>query len=141
MFQLKAFPTYASRPGPGPALDVLWAREQLIPRIRESLRQGDVVGRLGGDELVVLLPAIHSLDDAVLIAEQIRSCVAEPIYHDEHTIHPTVSIGATTAEPGESASTVIARADVAMYQAKEAGRNVVTRIEATVIDLGRRLSR
>ena len=100
----------------------------LADRIRESVRQGDTVGRIGGDEMLVLLPGLHDLDEAAQIAEKIRCRVAEPIHHSGITVEATLSIGATLAAPGEPVSAVTARADVAMYQAKENGRNGVTRI-------------
>ena len=101
----------------------------LATRISESIRQGDTVGRIGGDELVVLLPGIHSLDEAAEIAEMIRRRAAEPIHHAGQTIRATLSIGATISVPGESATTVTARADAAMYQAKARNRNSVIQIE------------
>jgi len=94
----------------------------LANRTRECLREGDTVGRLGGDEMVVLLPGLHSLDEAARTAEKIRSHAAEPIHHAGNTIHATLSIGATLAYPGESVTAITARADEAMYQAKQAGR-------------------
>ncbi len=97
----------------------------LATRIRENIRQGDTVGRIGGDELVVLLPGIHSLDEAAHIAEMIRRRASEPIHHAGQTIQATMSIGATISVPGESAETVTARADMAMYQAKSRNRNSV----------------
>lgn len=101
----------------------------LATRIRENIRQGDTVGRIGGDELVVLLPGIHSLDEAAAIAEMIRRRAAEPIHHAGQTIQATLSIGATISVPGESATTVTARADTAMYQAKARDRNTVIPID------------
>lgn len=95
----------------------------LARRVRECVREGDTVGRIGGDEMVVVLPGVHHLDDVVSIAEKIHKSAAEPVYHDGHTIYATVSIGATLANPGESASTLTSRADAAMYKAKRSGRN------------------
>lgn len=103
----------------------------LATRIREAVRQGDTVGRIGGDEILILLFGIHGLDEAVEIAEKIRSQAAEPIHESGNTLRTTVSIGATIAAPGEPASSIIARADAAMYQAKMAGRNNVVRVEPT----------
>ncbi len=100
----------------------------LAARIRQSVRKGDTVGRMGGDEIVVLLPGVHSLDEAARIGEEIRCRAAEPIPHAGETIRATLSIGATVACPGESAGIVTARADEAMYQAKQARRNMVVRI-------------
>ncbi len=92
-------------------------------RIRRCLRDGDTVGRTGGDEILVLLPGLHDLHEATQIADKIRHQVAAPLDYLGHTIHPTLSIGATIAIPGELVSAVTSRADNAMYQAKNAGRN------------------
>jgi diguanylate cyclase (GGDEF)-like protein len=83
---------------------------------------------MGGDEMVVLLPGVHSLDETARIGEKIRCRVAQPIHYDGHTIQATLSIGATVSVPGESATAVTARADEVMYQAKQAQRNTVVRI-------------
>jgi diguanylate cyclase (GGDEF)-like protein/PAS domain S-box-containing protein len=96
-------------------------------RICECVRDGDTVGRTGGDEMLVLLPGVNGLDEAAEIAERIRLRAAEPIRHSGVIIHATLSIGATLAIPGEPATTATTRADAAMYQAKEAGRNTVVR--------------
>ena len=100
----------------------------LAARIRESVRIADTVGRTGGDEMLVLLPGIHSIDEAAQIAEKIRCRAAEPIHVSGNTIRATVSAGATIALPGEPVSSVTSRADAAMYQAKLGGRNTVIRI-------------
>ncbi|MGD9620673.1 MAG: diguanylate cyclase [Mycolicibacterium sp.] len=92
-------------------------------RIRRCLRDGDTVGRTGGDEILVLLPGLHDIHEATQIADKIRRQVAAPVDYLGKTIHPTLSIGATIAIPGEPVSAVTTRADNAMYQAKNAGRN------------------
>lgn len=97
-------------------------------RIRICVGEGDTVGRLGGDEILVLLNGVHDLDELVEIAEKIRVRASEPIFFADQTIRATLSIGATLAAPGESVYTLMARADVAMYAAKRAGRDTVTRI-------------
>jgi len=102
----------------------------MASRIRESVRQGDVVGRIGGDEMLVVLFGLDGYDEAVEIADGIRCRAAEPIHEFEHSVHATLSIGATLAIPGESVSSIIGRADTAMYQAKLGGRNAVVRIES-----------
>jgi len=78
--------------------------------------------------MVVLLPGLHNLDEAAQIAEKIRAHAAEPIYDEGNTVHATLSVGATLACTGESVTAITARADEAMYQAKQAGRNTVTQI-------------
>lgn len=100
----------------------------LAARIRECVRPDDTVGRTGGDEILVLLPGIQSLDETAQIAEKIRCRAAEPIHESGTTIRATLSIGATIALPGEPVSSITARADSAMYQAKSGDRNTVIRI-------------
>jgi diguanylate cyclase (GGDEF)-like protein len=100
----------------------------LATRIRESVRQEDTVGRTGGDEILVLLPGVHSLDEVAQIAEKIRRRAAEPIRVPGNTIRATLSIGATVGLSGEAVDSITARADAAMYQAKSGDRNTVTRI-------------
>ncbi|MCB0923755.1 MAG: diguanylate cyclase [Mycobacterium sp.] len=98
----------------------------LADRIRRCVRDGDTVGRTGGDEILVLLPGLHSLDEAAQIANKIRVRAAEPIHHNGKTLYATLSIGATLAIPGESVTDATARADAAMYQAKAQGGNHVS---------------
>ncbi|NTY60175.1 sensor domain-containing diguanylate cyclase [Mycolicibacterium sphagni] len=100
----------------------------LAARIRECVRHGDTVGRTGGDEILVLLPAVRDLDAVANIAESIRCRAAEPIEYPGGIINATLSIGATLAVPGEDATTATARADEAMYRAKETGRNTVVQV-------------
>lgn len=100
-------------------------------RIRESVRQGDTVGRTGGDEILVVLPGLHSIDELTQIGEKIRCRTAEPIHVSGNTIQATLSIGAAIALTGEPASSITARADAAMYQAKSGDRNAVILVEPT----------
>ncbi len=97
----------------------------LAARIRGSVRRGDTVGRTGGDEILVLLPGVRSVDELGQIAEQIRCRAAEPIHVSGKTFSATLSIGATLALPGDSEDTITARADAAMYRAKVGDRNTV----------------
>lgn len=98
-------------------------------RIRECLRDSDTIGRLGGDEILVLIPGLHNLDEVKMVAEKIRVNVDQPVYRSGKCFGVTLSIGATLAVAGESAATLIARVDTAMYQAKQEGRNRVTCVE------------
>jgi diguanylate cyclase (GGDEF)-like protein/PAS domain S-box-containing protein len=100
----------------------------LAARIRACVRQGDTVGRTGGDEILILLPGVHDLDEVAEIAEKIRCRAAEPIQLSESTVRATLSIGATVALPGEPVSSITARADAAMYQAKSGDKNTVIRV-------------
>ncbi|QZT58748.1 sensor domain-containing diguanylate cyclase [Mycolicibacterium austroafricanum] len=103
----------------------------LAARIRESVRKEDTVGRTGGDEILVVLPGLRSIDELVRIGEKIRCRTAEPIHVSGNTIHATLSIGAAIALTGEPASSATARADAAMYQAKSGSRNAVILVDPT----------
>jgi diguanylate cyclase (GGDEF)-like protein/PAS domain S-box-containing protein len=95
-------------------------------RIEAVVRSYDVVARMGGDELLVILPRISSVDDAIAVAEKARRAARQPVPVGDTSITVTLSIGATIAHPGESTAALLVRADTAMYQAKEAGRDRVT---------------
>jgi diguanylate cyclase (GGDEF)-like protein/PAS domain S-box-containing protein len=94
---------------------------------RSVMRENDKMGRFGGEEFVMVLPETGKMD-AVLVAERIRRITAEMAVESKRgsaLIPVTVSIGATTTTEGDDAEAVIARADEAMYDAKDAGRNRV----------------
>lgn len=97
-------------------------------RIRESLRIGDLAGRTGGDEMIVVLMAIPDLDTARGVARKIGATIAQPITGPQLHATITASIGVALAKPGETADALIARADQAMYAAKQGGRNQVITI-------------
>jgi diguanylate cyclase (GGDEF)-like protein len=101
----------------------------LAARMRECVHLDDTVGRIGGDEILILLPSIGSTQDAIEVGERIRGLAAEPIHQFGLTINTTLSIGATSSVPGEASAAVTARADAAMYQAKQAGRNAVAGLD------------
>jgi len=105
----------------------------LADRIRGCLRSTDDMGaRIGGDELLVLLPGVRDLQDAMDIAEKLRRAAAEPIPTPAGPIAITISIGVTLARPEERTDALMARADDAMYQAKNHGRNRVVAFEEPV---------
>lgn len=101
---------------------VLWA---VAERISDCVRHGDTVGRIGGDEFLVLLPGLHSLDEATRIAEKILERMTQPIQHAGARFTVRLSIGATLVVPGEKVTDTTSRADAAMYQAKSQGGNIV----------------
>lgn len=95
---------------------------ELSKRIREQVREVDVLVRWGGDEFIVFMP-LCAKDNADRIAERIRQSVAsEPLLDGVST---TVSIGVSEALPGEGAKHWVGRSDSALYEAKLAGRNSV----------------
>lgn len=102
----------------------------MADRIRHCLRSTDDLGaRVGGDELLVVLHGVQDLAGAVAVAEKLRASAAEPIPVPGGEINTTVSIGVTLARPGEKTGALVARADDAMYRAKQTGRNQVISID------------
>jgi len=92
-------------------------------RLRTAVRARDIVGRIGGDEFVVLLESLQSRDELLRIAEKCRTAVSGPIEVDGRVIELSVSVGAVLADQDESSDEVVARADHALHRAKAGGRN------------------
>jgi diguanylate cyclase (GGDEF)-like protein len=96
-----------------------------------ALRQIDCAARFGGEEFVALLPATD-LNGAIALGERVREAVrAQGVQHPDGIGGVlTVSVGAACAQPGESAEALLARADTALYWAKNQGRD---RVEPAVL--------
>ncbi len=89
-----------------------------VQRAQAVLRRGDRLGRYGGEEFMVLLPETGT-QDAQTVAQRIHAAATSG-----HTLDCRLSIGLTTWHgPGDTLDTMLARADKALYQAKEQGRN------------------
>jgi diguanylate cyclase (GGDEF)-like protein len=98
---------------------------QVADRLQQSLRASDTLARLGGDEFVVMLPDIVSSSDADVVAEAILQLFRRPFCIGEREIFVTCSIGVATApDHGQDYTTLLRHADAAMYEAKQAGRNI-----------------
>ena len=94
-------------------------------RIEDEVRRDDLVGRIGGDEMLIVAKGVHDLAEAAGVAEKIRVAASLPIAYGDGEISVTLSIGVTLVEDGEGPDTVVARADDAMYEAKSQGRDRV----------------
>ncbi len=93
-------------------------------RLRRTMRQDDLIARIGGDEFVALLNDLHDPNDAALIASKIIYSLSEPITLNSHHLLISASVGiATYPNHGESASELLNHADQALYKAKANGRN------------------
>jgi len=98
--------------------------QSVARRLFTCVRSSDTVSRHGGDEFVLLLWEERHARDASVTAERILLAMREPHYIDEHALHVTASIGiAMYPEDGTDADTLLKHADVAMYHAKECGRD------------------
>jgi diguanylate cyclase (GGDEF)-like protein/PAS domain S-box-containing protein len=97
---------------------------QVAARLNECLRDTDVVGRLSGDEFALVLSNLAKADDAGLVAQKILGALAAPFDLDGQQIHISASIGiALFPGDGTEPDTLVKNADIAMYRAKEQGRN------------------
>lgn len=105
--------------------------QQVARRLRNCVAKGDLVARLGGDEFVVLLEntpekPLDPMTAAKVVSERILAGLGEPYVLPGYLHHSTCSIGVTLFAKGpNSVSELLKQADLAMYQAKAAGRNAV----------------
>jgi diguanylate cyclase (GGDEF)-like protein len=104
--------------------------DQLLQRVaqqlRDCVRESDTVARLGGDEFVVLLPHVHTLDDAMAVADKIHARLREPVEIGAYRLEISSAIGvATFPEDGADEVALVRSADDAMYRAKAGGRDQV----------------
>jgi diguanylate cyclase (GGDEF)-like protein len=98
----------------------------LAAELRQQVRGSDVVGRFGGEEFVVLLPRADA-DEAFMIAERLRQRASVMgVFADSNVVSVTISIGvAVLGTHGRDLFELLAAADLALYRAKDAGRNQV----------------
>ena len=93
--------------------------------IKEHLRESDIPSRYGGEEFAVLLPYTH-IEEAKIVGERLRKAVEEtPIPIDKKNINVTISMGLAEFNVKETGEELFKRADSALYEAKEGGRNRV----------------
>ncbi|MGZ4641394.1 MAG: putative bifunctional diguanylate cyclase/phosphodiesterase [Blastococcus sp.] len=93
---------------------------QVGPRLHSVLREGDSVGRLGGDEFGVLLPAVAGVGEAEAVAERLREALHRPFEVDGVVLDIEASIGIVLSPwHGTDTENLLRNADIAMYAAKE----------------------
>lgn len=95
---------------------------ELVEVLRDNVRDGDVVGRWGGEEFLIILPDT-TLSDATVMAERLRQGVASHAFTTAGQV--TISLGVAAFVTDNAPETIVSRADAALYQAKEKGRNRV----------------
>ncbi|MDB5839751.1 MAG: hypothetical protein JWQ23_1703 [Herminiimonas sp.] len=98
--------------------------QEMARRLSASLRSGDLVARLGGDEFVVLIEEVSDSSRVIQVARQILGALVKEYPLDGQLIHITASIGISTfPEDGRDEFSLMKHADVAMYRAKDGGKN------------------
>jgi diguanylate cyclase (GGDEF)-like protein len=102
--------------------------DQLLQSVSQCLkgciRHSDTISRYGGDEFVVLLAHIRQAEDAALIAQNMLKALMVPHHIDQNEVNISVSIGiGIYPDDGQDAEALLKNADIAMYHAKENGRN------------------
>ncbi|HXF16848.1 MAG TPA: EAL domain-containing protein [Burkholderiales bacterium] len=98
--------------------------KQIAARLRTCLRDSDVLARLGGDEFVILMQDAASVEAVSAVANKILEATSRPLTIDEQEFVITASIGISTSpHDGTDLQTLLRNSDVAMYRAKESGKN------------------
>ncbi len=97
----------------------------LADRMKETLRECDTVARLGGDEFVVLLPDLSGRQDCQPVLRRLLDTLSAPVRLGEHGVQVSASAGVSLypQSPDVDADILIRQADMAMYQAKQCGKN------------------
>ncbi|MCC5950135.1 MAG: DUF2378 family protein [Nitriliruptoraceae bacterium] len=98
---------------------------QVAARLRSVLRGGDVVGRLSGDEFALVLQGVGVESVATEVADRVTERMAETFKVGGEDLRVGTSIGVAVQRPGETAESLLLRADAAMYEAKARGRNQI----------------
>lgn len=96
---------------------------KVAAELREQLRDGDTLARIGGDEFVAMLIDIDSIDQCMPTIERIRDAASQPVHIYDVELRVTASIGVALSGNDSDADELISRADKAMYIAKRSGKN------------------
>ncbi|MDA8093367.1 MAG: EAL domain-containing protein [Betaproteobacteria bacterium] len=106
---------------------------QFARRVHNCLRPPDTLARLGGDEFVVLLEELDALQSATQIAQRIREVTNQSFRLDNHEVYTGVSIGIAIGQrTGERAAALLRNADLALYKAKQSGKNCYAVFDETM---------
>ncbi|MDX8408713.1 MAG: diguanylate cyclase, partial [Mariprofundales bacterium] len=112
--------------------------KEVAQRLKGCVRGTDVIARIGGDEFVAMLSNLAQMEDVMTIAAKMQGVLEEPVMHEQHEMRISVSIGISMfPADGSEMSELMRKADVAMYQVKDAGRNgyqfYTERMQATAL--------
>ncbi len=97
---------------------------EVAKRLARHVREGDTLARFGGDEFTILVEAIHQVEDTAKVAQKLREALKEPFVLDGRELYVTASIGISVfPDDGFDAETLLKNSDIAMYRAKDQGRD------------------
>lgn len=98
--------------------------KQMAARLRACLRDSDIIARLGGDEFVILMQDAANMEAVTAVADKILEVASRPLIIEDQEFLVTASIGISTyPQDGSDLQTLLKSSDLAMYRAKEAGKN------------------
>lgn len=98
--------------------------QQQAQRIRAAVREQDVVSRMGGDEFTIMLSPVGEISEVTILAKRVLESLNAPVMIGAHTLEVGASIGiALYPNDGDSVDDLVRNADMALYEAKGAGRN------------------
>jgi diguanylate cyclase (GGDEF)-like protein/PAS domain S-box-containing protein len=97
-----------------------------VERLRGAVRDRDAIGRLGGDEFLVICPTVYTSEQAMMIAERISKAMTANIVIGRDEVELRASVGVAWTTEAVDADALIAQADKAMYESKRAGREGVS---------------
>jgi diguanylate cyclase (GGDEF)-like protein/PAS domain S-box-containing protein len=98
--------------------------QAVAERLKKTLREGDTIARLGGDEFMILLSGIKAVEDAAKVSDKILQAIRPSFLIDGQELHMTTSIGISLYPyDGQDTDTLVKNADIALYRAKDFGRN------------------
>jgi diguanylate cyclase (GGDEF)-like protein len=92
---------------------------RIAVQLQQSVREYDICARWGGEEFLVVFPRVDQVSDALMLAERLREAIGTPSENPPVTL----SVGVTAFRHGERIDETLQRADNALYQAKDQGRN------------------
>ncbi len=102
---------------------------EVSQRFKNSIRATDVLGRMGGDEFIIILTKCEPINAEIIIAKKIISAIQKPILlKSNQTVSIGVSIGMASGSPASTVESIIKAADEAMYLVKRQGKNSFAKI-------------
>lgn len=97
---------------------------KVVERLKECVRENDTIARLGGDEFIIILEDEMSMERATAVAQRICKTLAQGFRIGDHDLYITTSVGISVfPDDGDNMQILLKNADMAMYRAKEHGRN------------------